>query len=151
MINHYSARWTQLQCDAWASQSRPHDSALRSELNYPSDPCFSPCPLLSSLSAHCQTLPFYTPWSNTVFFYYLSTPFTQPLSKLLQVLLCSMLALGVHIMCWALLPLLGRIQPASACRTPKHFPSHSVEKAADVWDIRRTRSSFGSCFYFWTM
>lgn len=47
----------------------------------------------------------------TQFFYYLSTPFTQPLSKLLQVLLCSMLALGVHIMCWALLPLLGQIQP----------------------------------------
>lgn len=61
-----------------------HDNAQRSELNYPSDPRFFSSPQLSSLSAHCQTLPFYTPWSNTVYY----TPQTTT-SKILQFLFCS--------------------------------------------------------------
>lgn len=76
MINHKSALRTQLQCDAWASLSGLHSSVLWWELNYPLRPALLLLSLLSSLSIHCQTLPFYTPWSNTVFcfFYHRTTP-----------------------------------------------------------------------------
>lgn len=97
MINHKSAVRTQLQCDAWASLPGLRDNALRSELNYPSDPrslssppavlpfCTLPNPpILHSMEQHRFLLPCY------------STPLTQPLPKCCSFLLCSTLDQEVH-------------------------------------------------------
>lgn len=144
-----SALWTQLQRDAWVSLPGPQDSALRSELNYPSDPRSFSSPLLVLPFLHSAKPSHFTLHGATLFFllpYY--TPRTIT-SKMLQFLLCSMLDLEVHYMLgWKFITLLrsGTIPPPACQCTLKHFPSCSDWKGCQcLW--HRPHSSLGYCCY----
>ena len=107
---------------------------VRSELNYPPRPTLLLRPPLSSISAHSQTLLFYTPWRNTVFLFFFITLLHSSRSHLTNVVFSSS-AVSLSWKCnmcqrGSLLLLSDQAQPPHTSMLLPHFPSCSDWKAS---------------------